>query len=213
MRFLREQNFLNAPQEYERIFEERKDRPQIIDISRWKELFKYYKGGTLLDIGCLDSLIPYWAKQKYPKDEIWGLDQAKKVVEEMSKTFPEINYTHGDVYQTLFPDNYFDYVVAGELIEHLERPKDFIKEVFRILKPGGKLALSTPKEETEAGEVDQYRHLWSFSASDIRDLCRFYMKGAKIYELPSWIKRRIKYYHPYLIALITKKKETYRGKS
>lgn len=205
MRFLRDQNFLNAPKEYERIYELRKQSPQKMDILRWKELFKGYKGGPLLDIGCLDSLIPYWAKKKYPKAEVWGMDQAEKVIRDLEQMFPKINYTVGDAMNTCFPDNFFDYIVAGEILEHLEKPADFIKEMFRILKPNGKLAISTPKEETEAGEVDQYRHLFSFSHSDVRTLCKSYTKGCYIKDFPNWLQRRVNYHHPYIIAICTKK--------
>ena len=202
MRRLQVKNHLNSGEAFDKIFKEKK--PDETDIRRWQELFKYYKGGSFIDLGCLWSYIPLWAKQKFPKDEIWGLDQAEEAILQLAQAEPSINYTVGDVMDTQFPDNYFDYIVSGEVIEHLEDPAKFIKEAFRILKPGGKLVLSTPREE-EKGAVDEHRHLWSFSASDIRTLCKPYMKGAKIYEIPNWLERRVKYSHPYLICLLTKK--------
>ncbi len=204
MRRLKGKSVFNEPEEYYQKFLERKEKPDQMDMRRWQVLVKSFRGGKLIDLGCLDSMVPFMAKSKYPSSEIWGLDRVEKVVKELAEAYPEIHYTYGDVYNTGFPDGYFDYVVAGELIEHLERPEDFIKEAFRILKSGGKLVLSTPREENE-GEVDKDRHLWSFSASDIRTLARPYMKGAQIKELPSWLERRISYKHPYLICLITKK--------
>jgi len=205
MRQLRTQSFLNTPEEFKKQFQERKGKRDAMDILRWEQLIKYYKGGALMDLGCLDSLIPIWAKQKYPKDEIWALDQSEQIIKELQEAMPQINYTVGDVYETTFPDGYFDYVVAGEIIEHLERPKDFIKEVFRILKRGGIFALTTPREETEAGEVDHLRHLWSFSKRDIKELIELYASKIKVGEIPSWLRRRIKYAHPYIICWAWKK--------
>jgi len=43
-----------------------------------------------------------------------------------------------------YPDNYFDVIRACEVIEHLENPTHFFREVKRVLKPGGILVLSTP---------------------------------------------------------------------
>lgn len=43
-----------------------------------------------------------------------------------------------------FADGSFDSVVSAEGIEHLERPFDFVREVRRILRPGGLFVLSTP---------------------------------------------------------------------
>lgn len=195
---------MNSSEAYEKIFLENRI-PQPMDILRWEQLFSKYKGGKLIDLGCLHSLIPLWAKKQYPEAEVWGLDQAEKAIKELAEAEPDIHYTHGDACDTGFPNNYFDYVVAGELIEHLEDPKAFFKEVFRILKPGGVLALTTPKEETEAGEVDQFRHLWSYSKRDLEALVAPYVRKAKIGSIPSWVRRRIKYHHPYLIMWATKK--------
>ncbi len=38
----------------------------------------------------------------------------------------------------------FEAIVAGELIEHLENPVDFLRRCARLLTPGGRLVLSTP---------------------------------------------------------------------
>jgi 2-polyprenyl-3-methyl-5-hydroxy-6-metoxy-1,4-benzoquinol methylase len=42
----------------------------------------------------------------------------------------------------------FDVVIAAEVIEHLENPRQVAREWFRILKPGGILILSTPNNES-----------------------------------------------------------------
>ena len=41
-------------------------------------------------------------------------------------------------------DNSFDFAVTFQVIEHIQDDKAFIKEIHRVLKPGGKLLLSTP---------------------------------------------------------------------
>jgi len=43
-----------------------------------------------------------------------------------------------------FEDNFFDAVIALELIEHLYDPDHFLEEVYRVLKPSGYFILSTP---------------------------------------------------------------------
>lgn len=47
-----------------------------------------------------------------------------------------------------YKPNYFDVVISSETIEHLKNPRDFMGEVFRILKPGGVFILTTPNVQT-----------------------------------------------------------------
>ena len=43
-----------------------------------------------------------------------------------------------------FADASFDYVISFQVIEHIKRDREFIREVHRILRPGGKFIVSTP---------------------------------------------------------------------
>lgn len=162
----------NSAEGYDQIYLSRKERGvDAFDLKRWKKLLRYYRGSRILDAGCLDSLVPTLAKEMYPDAEVWGIDVASEAIKNLKKENPHIIYDTADVYKTDFPNNYFGYIVAGELIEHLDDPHKFIKEAMRILKRGGILALSTPKDEkNEPGAVDGHRHLWSFSLEDMYDL-------------------------------------------
>lgn len=50
-----------------------------------------------------------------------------------------------------FPDNYFDIVVALEVIEHLKMPEKLISEVSRVLKKKGNILISTPNHYSIEG--------------------------------------------------------------
>lgn len=43
-----------------------------------------------------------------------------------------------------FPSSTFDLVIALDLVEHLDSPTEFLEEVARVLRPGGRAILSTP---------------------------------------------------------------------
>jgi len=45
-------------------------------------------------------------------------------------------------------DDTFDVVVAPEVIEHLENPRFMLREIFRILRPGGAAIVTTPNNES-----------------------------------------------------------------
>lgn len=46
------------------------------------------------------------------------------------------------------PDNSFDLIVSTEVIEHLENPRAIFREFYRLLRPNGKLIVTTPNQES-----------------------------------------------------------------
>ena len=51
----------------------------------------------------------------------------------------------------------FDIIMASEIIEHLENPRHFARECFKLLKSGGKVILSTPNVDCVASIVSAMR--------------------------------------------------------
>lgn len=69
----------------------------------------------------------------------------------MDKTLKQIEYQgeNVDFYEANVPpipadNNSFDFVVAFQVIEHIKKDLEFVREVQRVLKPGGKFIVSTP---------------------------------------------------------------------
>ena len=205
MQRLPEQN-INTAKEYERIFFDRRIKGvDDFDLRRWRTLLKKYKGGKLIDLGTLDSLVPIMAKGMYPQAEIWGLDQAEEAIKQMQEQYRQIYYKVGDVYQTGFKDEEFNYIVMGEVLEHLENPELAILEAMRILKVGGTLAISVPFDEAkEPGAVDKDRHIWSFTKEDFEEILKPFGK-LRLEVLRSFQKPVYRYCWPQLLVWVTKK--------
>src|SRR3990167_2614864 len=97
------QNNINTPDEYARIFKIRtKKGLDDQDIRRWRLLIKYFRGGKIVDLGCLDSMIPQFVKDKYPESEVWAIDFVKEVIDFYIENTNDIFYVLGDVYNTKF---------------------------------------------------------------------------------------------------------------
>lgn len=45
------------------------------------------------------------------------------------------------------PDNHFDFVVSFQVIEHIKKDVEFVKEIHRVLKKGGKFIVTTPNKK------------------------------------------------------------------
>jgi len=104
-------------------------------------------GGKTLEIGCgegygLKILAPntqkYFAVDKY-KTTIDKEIQEKYSIEFRQMVVPPLSG---------FEDNSMDFVVSFQVIEHIKNDDLFIKEIFRILKPGGSFIVSTPNIKT-----------------------------------------------------------------
>ena len=66
------------------------------------------------------------------------------------------------------PEESFDYVVSFQVIEHIRRDKDFVKEVYRILRRGGKFIVSTPNAPMSLTRNPW--HVREYSADELKDL-------------------------------------------
>jgi 2-polyprenyl-3-methyl-5-hydroxy-6-metoxy-1,4-benzoquinol methylase len=96
-----------------------------------------------------------------------SLDMARGIAQQ-----PRIQYHHMDVFN--FPDGQFDFITMGEVLEHVEQPRELLSKVHRMLAPGGTAFITTP---ANAPMVD---HIYLFrNAQEIRDMiqeCGFHIQ-------------------------------------
>lgn len=127
---------------FEAYAEKHKNRKKSV---RWPETLRLIEGNRILDFGCWKGSQTFTIGQ-LGCDEVIGIDSRKSDIEIANDFFklPNIKYEVRDIFTNPFPSDYFDCVVFTEVIEHVENPIKYLKEFWRILKPGGFLILSTP---------------------------------------------------------------------
>ncbi len=113
-------------------------------FSKVLEIAAELGGEHFLDIGCGDGSFTVLLKEALKAREAIGIEIAPEAIAALEKK--GIKAYQLDIDEQAFPfaDDYFDVVYCGEIIEHLFNPDHLLKEVHRILKPGGKCIITTP---------------------------------------------------------------------
>jgi len=101
------------------------------------------EGARILDLGCGNgSLLSVCQGRGW---KLHGIDLSVSAIKLARECHPSVSFSVGDVTETVtYPPNYFDAIASTEVIEHLYNPRQFIANCYRLLKPRGKLILSTP---------------------------------------------------------------------
>jgi len=127
-----------------RDFNERRYAENVIDPAepRIREIVRMARGfRRVLDAGCCGGEIG--GGLAAAGSAVFGIDFSRKAL--ARATGVGIKVAQADIEAGLpFAPESFDCVVAAEIIEHLDDTDSFLKELKRILAPGGLLVISTP---------------------------------------------------------------------
>ncbi len=118
----------------------------------------------MLSIGCFDGKIEQGFLQQGWK--VTGLDDSESALDRARRR--GLKTTLADFSQPLpYPSDSFDFIFAGEVIEHLLSPMELLGEIRRVLKPGGTVVLTTPNL---ARLQDRLRFIWGCSPKHVAPL-------------------------------------------
>ena len=103
-------------------------------------------GQELLDVGCGPGTITIDLAERVAPGRVIGIDSESDVIVEAdalgrSRGRGNVTFSVGDVYALQFDDARFDVVHAHQLLQHLTRPIDALKEMYRVMRPGGILGV------------------------------------------------------------------------
>jgi 2-polyprenyl-3-methyl-5-hydroxy-6-metoxy-1,4-benzoquinol methylase len=124
-------------------------------------------GASVLDIGCATG-----ALLENLRADSWNVKgiEISKPQAEYARNKRGLDVSHLPLEANNFQPESFSTVIASHLIEHLNSPSAFVKEVFRILKPGGFFIVITPNIDSFQAKLfgAQWRsaifdHLFLFS--------------------------------------------------
>lgn len=109
-------------------------------------LSRLHVGTRVLDVGCGPGSITLNFAQLVVPGEVIGLERSEMAID-AARTAAEkaqvanVQFVVGDLYQLDFADDSFDVVHAHQVLQHLSDPPAALREMRRVCKPGGVVAV------------------------------------------------------------------------
>lgn len=135
---------------------------------------EYASGTSLLDIGCAQGFFLFSASQAGYTTK--GIEISQDAAEYARREFG-LDIEVKPFEELRFAENHFDVVTLWQVLEHVPYPLMVLKEVNRILKPGGLLVVSTPNVEGIPAKILRKRwwdikrlHINQFTTKTLMDI-------------------------------------------
>jgi SAM-dependent methyltransferase len=143
-------------------------RGRAQDVGRWyvnrfveKVAKNLPAGASILDAGAGECVY----KSFFAHCDYKSIDLA---VGESRWNYDNLDYV-GPLHEMPIEDDTFDAVLCTQVLEHLEWPRESVKEMRRVLKPGGKIYLTVPMAHNEHQvPYDFFR----FTSYGVQSICR-----------------------------------------
>jgi ubiquinone/menaquinone biosynthesis C-methylase UbiE len=166
---------------YEELWERLPDdlEPPDVALRRRFAMSNVTAGERVLDLGCGEGDFAAWFNQA--GCDAVGVDVAEAALARARRRHPELKLLWTPIDGPLpLPDGRFQVVWASEVIEHVADTARWLSEVRRVLKPGGRLLVTTPNHSRlglALGGIQRYSqplgdHLHLYAPASLRDVLR-----------------------------------------
>lgn len=138
-----------------------------------QRLFKAYVGakpyiqGDVLEVGCGEGRgVPLLVDSS---KNFTAVDKIQSVIDSLQLRFPQASFQQMNIPPlTGLKDNAYDLVVTFQVIEHIQDDALFLKEIHRVLKPGGIALITTPNRRMSLTRNPW--HIREYLASELKAL-------------------------------------------
>lgn len=171
--------------------------------SRLKTLKNLIDKGKFLDLGCGPG---YVGREVEDRCEVYYLDANPDELKNIKSKRKYVGYAE----KTPFKKDFFDWVMCGDMLEHLDDDGAAVKEIHRILKKNGKVIVTVPAYRRLYGHHDKLiGHKRRYDKEDLKNLLE--KKGFKIEKI--FFTCGLLFFPLLLNQFVTKKSSAYQGKS
>lgn len=121
-----------------------------------------------LDIGCSSGYMLENVLENFPKVTVIGADYFSSGLLQCHQRLMNVPLFQIDLVNCSFSDNLFDAVTCLNVLEHIQDDKTALKQLFRIIKPGGKLVVTVPMGRKLYDIYDQlHYHVRRYQGSEL----------------------------------------------
>lgn len=101
-------------------------------------------GDRVLDMGCGRGFYLKFTRELYPDADVVGVELDRPLLDTARAQVPGARVANANVYRLPFADGAFTRIMFTEVIEHIPDDAAALRELARVLAPGGRLAITTP---------------------------------------------------------------------
>jgi SAM-dependent methyltransferase len=128
-------------------------------------------GRTVLEVGCGEGYGTALLARSAAR--IVGIDYDAVTAAHAAATYPQARFVRANLAALPIADESVDVVVTLQVIEHVWNHDEFVRECLRVLRPGGRLIVSTPNRLTFSPGLDapvNPFHTKEFTAAELSEL-------------------------------------------
>lgn len=100
-------------------------------------------GARLLDLGCGQGRHAFEARRRGAR--VVALDREAADCKDIAAALEQGTVVNGDGLALPFDDQSFDFIIAAEVLEHVDEDRAAMAELARVLRAGGRLAVTVPR--------------------------------------------------------------------
>lgn len=102
--------------------------------------------GRVLDVGCGAGSVAKAVKRERPDLDVAGCDVSRSAIAIAEGSAEGVDFRLARAEKLPFVDGQFDFVWIFDVLEHVEKPEQVLREVARVLRPGGGFHIVLPLE-------------------------------------------------------------------
>ncbi len=104
------------------------------------------KPASVMDIGCGPGNSTRVLRERWPEAHFSGLDSSADMISKATAELPDVEWINGDALTYAFSKQY-DVVFSNAAIQWMPDHKELIPRLYKIVKPGGALAVQVPADQ------------------------------------------------------------------